>query len=40
MPAVHVPSVEGQVVTHAAFPPPPVHALKFTHVGVTPPDDT
>src|SRR5689334_6374158 len=39
MPAMHVPSVEAQVVTHAALP-PAVQASKFTHVGVTPPDDT
>ena len=40
MPAEHVLFVTGQVVTQAAFPPPAVHALKFTHDGVTPPDDT
>jgi hypothetical protein len=38
-PAVQVPPVDGQVTTHAAFPPPAVQALKFTHAGVTPPDD-
>jgi hypothetical protein len=41
-PAVQVPPVEGHVLTQAVFPftPPDVQALKLTHEGVVPPEDT